>query len=275
VIFCSSPDRVGRDGALRLAFERRGPRTIVTARRFTLPLQAMDALAVDEPDVAVVPVLNPTGGMVGGDHVWLEAILGPGSHACLTTPSATRIYRTRGPAAVHEVRLDVGAGAILEYVPEHTIPFAGSSFVQRVDLRLGSDARAIVIDAFAAGRVARGEEWGFARLDASLTVRDPSGLIAHERLCLDGPGDRARRGLTDGASYFATVLVLGSLPLLQHLQLPADAGFSVGASELRRGGVIVRLLAASAPVLSEGLVAVWAAARRALLGRAPFTVRMF
>jgi urease accessory protein len=274
-ISCSNPDRIGRDGALRLAFERRGPRTVLVARRFTLPLQALDPVSVDEPDVAVIPVLNPTGGLVGGDHLRLEAALGPGSHACLTTPSATRIYRTPGPAAIQEVRLDVGADAVLEYVPEHTIPFAGSSFVQQIEVTLGAGARTIVLDAFAAGRVARGEAWRFARLDATLTVRDATGLVARERLCLEGPCDRQRRGIADGAPYFATVLVLGPALLCDHLRLPPRAGLAMGVSPLRRGGAIVRLLAVSAPVLADGLAAVWAAARRELLGRGPLAVRMF
>ena len=46
-------------------------------------------------------LLNPTGGVLGGDHLVTEIIQEAGTHVCLTTPSATRIYRTarkaRGP----------------------------------------------------------------------------------------------------------------------------------------------------------------------------------
>jgi urease accessory protein len=275
VISCSNPDRIGRDGVLRLAFERRGPRTVLTARRFTLPLQALEPIEVDEPGVSVVSVMNPTGGLVGGDHLLLQAALGPGSHACLTTPSAAKIYRTRGPAAVQEVRIDVGADAVLEYVPDHAIPFAGSFFVQHIEVTLGPAARAILVDAFAAGRVARGEAWSFARLDASLTVRDAAGVVARDRVCLEGGRDPARRGMADGASYFATMLVLGPSLHVDHLRVSGHPGLSVGVSALRRGGAIVRLLAASAPVLGDAIAEIWAMARRELLGRGPLAARKF
>jgi urease accessory protein len=238
-----------------------------------LPLQALEPIAADEPDVSVVSVLNPTGGLVGGDHLVLRAALGPDSHACLTTPSATRIYRTRGPAASQRVHLDVGSGAVLEYVPDHAIPFAGSSFVQDIHVMLAPGARAIVVDAFAAGRVARDEAWSFALLDASVTVRDATGIVLQDRLRLEGPRDRGLRGMADGAPYFATIVVLGPTLVLDRWRLPTRAGCSMGVSELRRGGAIVRLLAATAPVLADALEQIWAVARRELLGRGPLAVR--
>jgi hypothetical protein len=38
-----NPERVGRDGNLKLQFERRGESTILSQSRFTLPLQAFTA----------------------------------------------------------------------------------------------------------------------------------------------------------------------------------------------------------------------------------------
>ena len=54
--------RVGRDGTLRLRFERRGAATVLAGCRFTLPLQVLAPLALDDP-AAVVSILNPTGGV--------------------------------------------------------------------------------------------------------------------------------------------------------------------------------------------------------------------
>jgi len=77
--------RVGRDGALRLDFERRGAATVVADCRFTLPLQVLAPVALDDP-AAVVSILNPTGGLVGGDHLAIDVHVGAGAHAVLTTP---------------------------------------------------------------------------------------------------------------------------------------------------------------------------------------------
>ncbi|HZN50301.1 MAG TPA: urease accessory protein UreD, partial [Methylomirabilota bacterium] len=88
-------DRVGRDGALRLRFECRGTATVVTGWRYTLPLQALAPVALDDPS-AVVSILNPTGGLVGGDRLSIDVEATADAHAVLTTPSATRVYRTDG-----------------------------------------------------------------------------------------------------------------------------------------------------------------------------------
>src|SRR5262249_59301213 len=60
--------RVGRDGALRLSFARRGVATVLAACRSILPLQVLAPVALDDP-AAVVSLLNPTGGALGGDRL--------------------------------------------------------------------------------------------------------------------------------------------------------------------------------------------------------------
>jgi len=49
---------------LHLAFEARGGRTVLTARRFTLPLQALEPMDLDGDGVATLLLLNPTGGLL-------------------------------------------------------------------------------------------------------------------------------------------------------------------------------------------------------------------
>jgi len=168
--------RVGRDGALSLAFRRRGMATILAASRSILPLQVMAPLALEDA-AAVVSILNPTGGIVGGDRFTIDVDVEAGADACLTTPSASRIYRAAGEPAEQVVRLRLGPGASLEWVPDHGIPFAGAAFRQVIDAEVGEGATLVLVDAWAAGRVARGEEWRFARLDSALTARDGAGWL--------------------------------------------------------------------------------------------------
>src|SRR5881628_737261 len=100
--------RVGRDGTLALRFERRGDRSVLAGCRWRLPLQVLAPLALDDA-------------------------VGAGAHACLTTPSATKVYRTAVGPAEQAVRLTLAPGARLEWVPDHTIPFAGAALRQRVE----------------------------------------------------------------------------------------------------------------------------------------------
>jgi urease accessory protein len=267
--------RVGRDGTLALAFERRGVATVLVGCRFSLPLQVLAPVALDDA-AAVVPILNPTGGLVGGDRLCIDVRVGAGAHACLTTPSATKVYRTAGEVAVQEARLCVDAGATLEWVPDHTIPFPGSAFRQSIAVDLGPGARLILVDAFAAGRVAREERWRFQILESALHVRDAGGWLLLDRFVL-GAGAWDGLGFTEGAPYFATMVVVGGEGRLTRSAL-AEATAALPESRAavgmtRRGALVVRCVAPSAPALTEGIDLLWGTARRALLGLAPPALR--
>ena len=277
-----APARVGRDGTLRLRFERRGSGTVVAGCRYTLPLQTLAPVALDDP-AAVVSILNPTGGLVGGDRLSIDVEATADAHAVLTTPSATRVYRTDGEDAVQSVKISIGPRAIVEWVPDHTIPFAGSAFRQTLDVEMDETSRLILVDAFSAGRVGRGEAWQFALLDSAVSVRDRQGWLLHDRLALRGPmtgTDTAWDGLgfAESHPYFATLAIIGSFDRERFTadvrqQCPGvDAG-RVGVAALARGGLLVRCLAPSAPELIDTIEICWGLGRRALLGLPPLALR--
>jgi urease accessory protein len=269
--------RVGRDGLLRLRFERRGAGTVLTSCRSTLPLQVLAPVALTDA-AAVVSMLNPTGGVLGGDHLTIDVEVGRNAHACLTTPSATRVYRAAGPPAVQRTRLALAPGAVAEWVPDHTIPSAGAALCQTLDVDVGAGATLIAVDAFAAGRVARGEAWRFARLDSTLTVRDAAGLVLHDRFVLAGGPAWPGLGFAEGRPYFATVLLVADVGVDDVLaELPTAlagiGGAAVGGARLARRGALLRCLATGTPALADALDAVWALARRCLLRLPPLALR--
>src|ERR1700674_2761555 len=159
-----NPDRVGRDGFLRLRFARSGESTILAQSRFSLPLQALTPLTLAD-GASYLMLLNPTGGVLGGDHLVTEIVQEAGTHVCLTTPSATRIYRTTEKPAVLETAIRLGEGATLEYFPDHVIPHAGSALRQSLHIEMACGSRAIILDSMASGRVAHGERGGFKEID--------------------------------------------------------------------------------------------------------------
>ena len=271
-------DRVGRDGTLRLGFERRGRATVLARSRYTLPLQVLAPMALDDP-AAVVSVVNPTGGLLGGDRLTIDVSIGPAAHACLTTPSATKVYRTSGAPARQDVTLRLEAGAICEWMPDHTIPFAGSALRQRIEVQVADDACLILVDAFAAGRVGRGERWAFRRLDSTVTVRDAKGRLLHDRFVLtdDGALEPGALGATDGRPYFASMAVIAAdaEAFLREVtaRFTVEGETVVAVAALPRRGAVVRCLAASAPALLHAVDALWATARREVLGLPPLALR--
>ena len=218
--------------------------------------------------------------MLGGDELHTRVALGPHSRVCLTTPSATRVYRSAGPPARQRLVAEIAEGAELEYVPDHLIPSPGARLVQSTELRLAPGAVAIVADGWAVGRIARGERWQFDALDLGLEARDDRGLLLKERAMLSGRSEWTRLGAAEAHDYVGTFAALA--PAREGWEALAAAlaeaarpvpGAAVGVAALARGGVLGRVLARSAPALRGALDALWSGARGALLGMPPLDLR--
>ena len=266
--------RTGRDGRLHLAFAHRGGRTVLTERRFRTPLQVLEGIAFDGDPALGIVVLNPTGGVLGGDRLTATLRLDPGTHVVATTPSATRVYGTAGPPSRLATHAAVGAGATLEYVPDHVIPHPAARVVQDTTVDLAPDARLLLWDAWALGRAARGERWVFDSLASRVGVRRDGAPLFIDRFALTP----ARSGLdgvggSEGSTYVASWLAVSGEPhdwtaLADHLAdllLPLE-GVDAAGSPLGAGGCVIRVLSRSAYALAETQRHLWDATRSALLG---------
>jgi hypothetical protein len=106
------------------------------------------------------------------------------------------------------VNITVGSGAVLEWFPEHTIPFAGSRFRQTLQATLASGATLLLWDAVASGRIARGERWAFTDLENDIRITTASGSSLLERYVLDPSTDLGRVGLAEEWNYVASFYVV-------------------------------------------------------------------
>ena len=102
----------GWHGHLQLDYSRRGERTIALDRHHG-PLRVLQRLYPEGDAVCHQVLVHPPGGIVGGDVLGLDATLAPGSHALITTPGATKFYRSAGPLAQQRVHADLAPGARL------------------------------------------------------------------------------------------------------------------------------------------------------------------
>ena len=277
-----SPERVGRDGLLQLRFARSGPRTILAQSRFSLPLQALAPLTL-EGGASYMMLLNPTGGVLGGDHLVTEIVLEAGTHVCLTTPSATRVYRTTEQPAIVETSIRVGEEATLEYLPDHVIPHAGSALYQFLRIEMAPRSRAIVLDGMASGRWARGERWNFREMNSRMEVR-VSGKPAYINSTRITPAATRpdQFGLMKDFDYMACLTVIAGglaygndLLSAMNAALDSEPGVEGGASLLSRGGCVVRFLARSAPDMTHTTKRLWDAARGLILGLPPLDQRKY
>ena len=151
--------------------------------------------------------INTAGGLTGGDHMQWSADLAAGGHMVLTTQACERVYRSIGGAATIETRLNVGAGAHLDWLPQETILFAASVLDRRIEIDLARGASLTAVEAILLGRDAMGEVAMDARLRDNWRVRRDGRLLHAEATRLTGtPGEREGLSLLAGRRAMATVL---------------------------------------------------------------------
>ena len=76
----------GKSGFLKLGFERRGERTVLSALESRTPFLANRALHCDDalPDMAWLFTITTSGCVLQGDRLALDVALGPGARAHVT-----------------------------------------------------------------------------------------------------------------------------------------------------------------------------------------------
>jgi len=263
-------ESIGRVGELVLDYSRHGRETVLSEFQSRSPWHLFPPITLDDTGCAYTLLLNPSGGLVGGDQLSLRARLGPQAHVLFSTPSANRVYRSVSEPSIQSVDLIVGPGAIGEWLPEVTIPFAGSRFCQRIHAEVGFGATLLLWDAIASGRMARGERWAFASLDNEIRITTASGRSVLERYHLN-PTERGGVGLATAWDYIATLYLVNDTVnaevwkrLAEQLAaiLEARPGSVLGGvSQPAVPGLAVKLVASSAPDLNAILEAMWGAIR--------------
>jgi urease accessory protein len=277
-----NPERVGRDGFLRLRFARSGARTILAQSRFSLPLQALTPLTLAD-GASYLMLLNPTGGVLGGDHLVTEIAQEADTHVCLTTPSATRIYRSAENPAILETAIHLDEGATLEYFPDHVIPHARSALHQSLRIEMARGSRAIILDSIASGRVAHGERWSFTEMDSRTEVY-ACGRPAYINRTRIVPSTKwpDRLGWMEGFDYMSCVgLFVDGFARWKEVSAALDEELKSapnvrgGATLVSRGGCVVRFLARSASDMTLANKKLWDAARAQVAGLPPFEHRKY
>jgi urease accessory protein len=211
------------------------------------------------------------GGLVDGDTVEIDVEVGPGAAGLLGTQASTKVYRCPRGTCRQALTARVAEDGILVLVPDPVVCFAGARYEQTVRVDLAASATLVSVDAFTAGRSARGERWEFRRYAARSTVTREGAPLFLDSILLDPEhGDlRARMGRFDA---FATVVVAGPKaapiraaalaqepPLMEGSAPRRPSPLAIAASPLGPDGAVMRI----AGVSTE---AVTAAVRRGLQG---------
>lgn len=195
----------------------------------------------------VQSIVNPTAGFFDGDLLESNIHVAPGAKLVLSTPSASRVYRTRsGAAAVSRQKFRVEENGSLEWIPEPFIPHAGARYVQRTEINLHPTASLLFFDWIAPGRVAMGEVFAYQHLRWELDLVLAGNLIARERYDL-APTDHSLVALQAKfpAAHYLSVYAAGEMAAhwpAEQLDALTNEDVYLGHGPLSGGVHVVRAL---------------------------------
>jgi urease accessory protein len=248
------------------------------------PLRVLQSLYPEGDGICHNVLIHPPGGLVGGDRIDLHVNVAEGAHGLITTPGATRFYRSLAGLALQHTRLSLAAGARLEWLPLETLLYAGCDAENRLQMDLAPGAELIGWDvtalglpladlAFDRGRCVQHLEWpgvwlerGVLDASDSRLMDSPLGLAGRKCLsCLYfGGGTALVRPRRDALLDAARACISG------HAR-QAWAGVTSPSPQL----LVLRVLSDQVEPAMQLLKSVWATWRHTAWGLSAATPRIW
>ena len=170
--------------SLQLDYTLEGTRT-VARHAHNGPLRILQSLYPEGDAVCHNVLVHPPGGLVGGDTLDISTTVGPGAHGLVTTPGATRFYRSTGERALQRTHLTLAEGARLEWLPLEALCYNACNAENHLTLNLAPGAECMGWDVTALGLPHAGQPFETGR------------FVQH----IEAPGRWLERGVIDAADH--------------------------------------------------------------------------
>jgi urease accessory protein len=224
----------------------------VARHRHNGPLRILQSLYPEGDAICHNVLVHPPGGLVGGDTLDIAVNALAGSHGLVTTPGATRFYRSDGALALQRTRITLARGARLEWLPLEALCYSGCQAENHITIRPEPGSELIGWDVTALGLPHANQPFVQGQLQQHIEVPgvwlERAKLAAHDTRLLDSPVGMA------GQRCVATLFLVTGTPLsrerrehalesarecLRHHALAPTAGVTSPNAQV----VVVRVLA--------------------------------
>ena len=227
----------GWDASLKLLFDSRSNKTILARRQHYGPLVLQKILYPEGPNPAHGVIIHPPGGVAGGDNLQLTVQMQTESSALLTTPGATKWYKSAGRRASQQIEMTIDDNGQLEWLPQENIVFDGADVALNTQVNLSETAVFAGWEVVCLGRQASGERWTSGRFRQKLLIKREGRLIWNESALLvpDSGVLRSMAGLRNQVVFGSFVVAAGTTPaeILQSCQgINIDSSADYGVSAL-------------------------------------------
>lgn len=196
--------------SLHLNYTRDGARSVAHYRHDG-PLRILQSLYPEGDAICHNVLVHPPGGLVGGDTLDITLTAGPGAHGLVTTPGATRFYRTTGEPARQQLHARLADGARLEWLPLEALAYNQCRAENKAVFELAPGAELMGWDITALGLPMAEQPFvagSFAQhLEVPGVWLEQGRIEAHDTRLLDGP-----LGLA-GQRCMATLFFVAGTPI--------------------------------------------------------------
>lgn len=240
------------------------------------PLRLLKSLYPEGDAICHSVLVHPPSGLVGGDTLDIAVTVGEGAHALITTPGATRFYRSpSGALATQRLNAALADGARLEWLPLEAIAYPGCDALNEARFTLAPGAELLAWDITALGLPGAAQPFLSGRFQQHLEIPGvwlERGLLdAPDALLMDGSlGLAGRRCL--GTLVFAAGSAIArdrrerALESVRALIEDDPLRLTAGATAAQDGVLVVRALGPVVEPVSLLMRRCWAAWRETLWG---------
>lgn len=177
----------GWQAELELKFNVKADRTILQKRRSIGPLVVQRPF-YPEDGVCHVYILHPPGGVVGGDKLTTTIYVEKNASALLTTPGASKLYRSSRNYSKQNNILNINDGT-LEWFPQECIAFSGARAFNQTKVYLTKQARFIGWEILCLGRPAAKETFEKGDINMRFDLWRDNKPLLFDNLKLSGADD--------------------------------------------------------------------------------------
>lgn len=176
--------------SLQLDYHRDGPRSVAHFRHDG-PLRILQTLYPEGDGICHNVLVHPPGGLVGGDTLDIRVDVQPQAHGLVTTPGATRFYRSTGDSALQSVHATLGEQARLEWLPLEALAYSQCRAENRAVFTLAPTAELMGWDITALGLPAADQPFVQGHFAQHLEVPgvwlEQGRIASDDTRLLDGP----------------------------------------------------------------------------------------
>jgi urease accessory protein len=134
------------------------------------PLRILQSLYPEGDGICHNVLVHPPGGLVGGDTLDITATVGPGAHGLVTTPGATRFYRSAAERALQRTHLLLEEDSRLEWLPLEALCYNACNAENHLTLNIAPGAECIGWDVTALGLPHAGQPFATGRFVQHIEV---------------------------------------------------------------------------------------------------------